>query len=70
MTLSTQAMRDRCRELSNAERDDYDRAVVCIIDHLEALLHNSAPCGECHIQPGEVCDICGKSASVIPGEAS
>jgi hypothetical protein len=34
---STQAMRDRCRELSKPDRDDYDRAVICIIDDLEAL---------------------------------
>lgn len=35
---STQAMRARCRELSRPELDDYDRAVICIIDDLEALL--------------------------------
>lgn len=23
------------------------------------------PCGECHIQPGERCDICGKSAPLV-----
>jgi hypothetical protein len=34
---STQAMRDRCRELSKPDRDDYDRAVICILDDLEAL---------------------------------
>jgi hypothetical protein len=34
---STQAMRDRCRELSKPDRDDYDRAVICIIDDLETL---------------------------------
>lgn len=33
---STKAMRDRCRELSKPDHDDYDRAVVCIIDDLEA----------------------------------
>lgn len=54
---STQAMRDRCRELSNGERDDYDRAVLCILDDLESLLR---PCGECHLKPGERCDICGR----------
>lgn len=54
---STQAMRDRCRELSNSERDDYDRAVICVLDDLEALLR---PCGECHLQAGERCDICGR----------
>ncbi len=56
---STQAMRDRCRELSNTERDDYDRAVIYILDDLEGLLR---PCGECHLQPGERCNICGKRA--------
>ncbi|MDE5451353.1 hypothetical protein GWE18_00485 [Bradyrhizobium sp. CSA112] len=60
---STQAMRDRCRELSNAERDDYDRAVICIIDDLEAILMEGKHCGECHLPPGEHCDICGKTAA-------
>lgn len=59
---STQAMRDRARELANPPRDDFDRAVLCIVDHLEAALR---PCGECHLQPGERCDICGKTASWI-----
>ena len=58
---STQAMRDRCRELSKPHHDDYDRAVICILDDLEAMLR---PCGECHLQPGERCDICGKSRVV------
>lgn len=35
---STQAMRDRCRELSKPHADDYDRAVICVIDDLEAIL--------------------------------
>ena len=35
---STQAMRDRCRELSKPNMDDYDRAVIYIIDDLEALM--------------------------------
>jgi hypothetical protein len=34
---STQAMRDRCRELAAGVSDDYDRAVICILDDLEAL---------------------------------
>jgi hypothetical protein len=34
---STKAMRNRCRELSKPDRDDYDRAVICILDDLEAL---------------------------------
>lgn len=33
---STQAMRDRIRELSTIS-DDYDRAVLCVLDDLEAL---------------------------------
>jgi hypothetical protein len=38
-------MRDRCRELSTPS-DDYDRAVICILDDFETLLaqldHNTA----------------------------
>lgn len=25
------------------------------------------PCGECHLQPGETCDICGAAAGVKGG---
>lgn len=60
---STQAMRDRIRELMSREQDDYDRAVECVLDDLEALLR---PCGECHLQDGERCDICGKTALAFP----
>lgn len=36
---STQEMRDRIRELSRAGgHDDYDRAVICVVNDLEALL--------------------------------
>jgi hypothetical protein len=35
---STQAMRDRARELMSKERDDYDRAFECVLDDLEGLL--------------------------------
>jgi hypothetical protein len=35
---STQAMRDRIRELMNREQDDYDRAVECVLDDLEGFL--------------------------------
>ena len=35
---STQAMRDRIRELMGREQDDYDRAVECVLDDLERLL--------------------------------
>lgn len=55
---STQAMRDRCRELSNSD-NDYDRVVICVLDDLEAMLR---PCGD--LQPGERCDICGKSDEI------
>lgn len=24
------------------------------------------PCGECHLQPGEICDICGRCYNVSP----
>jgi hypothetical protein len=53
---STKAIRDRCRELSKPDQDDYDRAVMAIIDDLESLIRT---CGECHMRPGERCDICG-----------
>jgi hypothetical protein len=35
---STQAMRDRIRELMQREQDDYDRAVECVLDDLEGML--------------------------------
>lgn len=57
---STQAMRDRCRALSRPDMDDYDRAVICILDDLEAILLEGKPCGECRLKLGERCDICGK----------
>lgn len=25
-------------------------------------LEDEVPCGECHIRPGEICDICGRTA--------
>ena len=34
---STQAMRDRIRELATPERDDFDRAVLAVVDDLEAI---------------------------------
>ena len=44
---STQAMRDRCRELSVPLSDDYDRAVLFCLDHLDRVglcagTHNEA----------------------------
>lgn len=35
---STQAMRDRIRELMTDPQDDYDRAVECVLDDLESFL--------------------------------
>jgi hypothetical protein len=35
---STQAMRDRIRELMPKAWDDYDRAVGCVLDDLEQTL--------------------------------
>lgn len=36
---STKPMRDRLRELSRTDgHDDYDRAVLCVVDDLEAIL--------------------------------
>lgn len=62
---STKAMRNRIRELSNTIRDDYDRAVLCVVDDLETLLREQEPCGECHLKPIERCDICGKRATLL-----
>jgi hypothetical protein len=42
---STKEMRDRARELSMPNRDDYDRAVVCIIDDLETAAYFKLPDG-------------------------
>ncbi|QUS40544.1 hypothetical protein RPMA_18170 [Tardiphaga alba] len=45
---STQATRDRVRELMSKEMDDYDRAVECVLDDLEGLLSGAPaapPCG-------------------------
>lgn len=53
---STPAMRARIRELATG-RDDFDRAVLAVLDDLEQLLR---PCGECHLPPNEVCDICNR----------
>lgn len=40
---TTQPMRDRLRELSHADgRDDYDRAVLMLLDDHEALLYELA----------------------------
>ena len=35
---STQAMRDRIRELAHPNRDDFDRAVIAALDDLEGIL--------------------------------
>lgn len=35
---STRAMRDRARELASPPRDDFDRAVLMILDDFEQLL--------------------------------
>jgi hypothetical protein len=37
---STQAMRNRIRELMTNPQDDYDRAIECVLDDLEAVLDN------------------------------
>jgi hypothetical protein len=51
---STQAMRDRLRELSSMPlRDDYDCAVICVIDDLEELLRTEQP-----MKPAEKCIVC------------
>jgi len=36
---STQAMRDRIRELMTDPIDDYDRAVLCVLNELEQMLN-------------------------------
>jgi hypothetical protein len=34
-----------------------------LIDPAELWVDDdSAPCGECHLQPGETCDICGRQS--------
>lgn len=35
---STQAMRDRIRELAYPNRDDFDRAVIAVLNDLEGIL--------------------------------
>lgn len=55
---STPQMRARARELATPPRDDFDRAVLAALDDLEDMLR---PCGECHLKPNEVCDICGRA---------
>lgn len=47
------------------QRDEYDVALRMIAtagvtDPSSFARGQLAPCGECHIQPGERCDICGK----------
>jgi hypothetical protein len=61
---SNQGMRDRCRELSDPNRDDYDLVVICVLDELEALLQS---CGECHLRPGR--DVQHLSSVFASGEA-
>jgi hypothetical protein len=39
---STQAMRDRIRELMTDPQDDYDRAIECVLDDLELLIRRSS----------------------------
>lgn len=43
---STKEMRDRCRELSMPNRDDYDRAVICILDDFETAQYFELPDGK------------------------
>jgi hypothetical protein len=60
-TETTPQLRARIRELSTPPRDDHDRAVILLLDDFEKLLAERQPCGECHIKPGERCDICGRT---------
>jgi len=56
---STQAMRDRIRELMSREQDDYDRAVEYVLDDLEKLLSGSAH------QPQETCERCQGNGEIV-----
>jgi hypothetical protein len=33
--------------------------VRTVVDEAQAEAQRKQPCGECHLQPGERCDICG-----------
>ena len=35
---STRAMRDRIRQLADPHRDDFDRAVIAVLDDLEGII--------------------------------
>lgn len=39
---STRAMRDRIRELAMPPRDDFDRAVLAVLDDLQGILAEAA----------------------------
>lgn len=42
--------------------DEYAMARAAIAAYQKAVA-GGEPCGECHLKPGEVCDICGKVQS-------
>lgn len=35
----------------------------CVSAAEAKLFFDRTPCGECHLQPGETCDICGRQAA-------
>jgi len=41
---------DRCKAFADA---------IPVRKSLGAIRQQTTPCGECHIQPGDRCDICG-----------
>lgn len=42
---------------------------IPVMEKLTTIGQRKEPCGECHLQPGERCDVCGaRAASPNPGE--
>lgn len=50
---------DQPAEIVAAHNAGVDRAIGFIRNAIKAL---EVPCGECHLKPGETCDICGRVA--------
>jgi hypothetical protein len=68
-TLDIDTLTDEGRRLSMArkallgtmDKQGQERGITAA----RAALTDGQPCGECHLKPGERCDICGKRASTI-----
>lgn len=64
---STQLMRNRLRELSKPNLDDYDRAVIAVLDDLEIILGRSeCPYNPCACQDAGMTD-CFQTCDFIHG---